>query len=277
MSAAEIPFERMFAMPAFEGLRVLRQHSDKQPKLSLPELLSLITKVELDSYALDLDAAAILNTLIDPALPNDGIHFYRGCMSAVLLQGQPEWLKVLTLGRSRFLKKLRRDEYSLFRQAELLDDEPDEVALSWWDQVQAAVRAVGDAQRQDRSRRAERLSLHMERKRLQELGISLKPIWMGLEDNTAGFDIQSYDPGSPAPTNRLIEVKSTIASPLRFILTRTEWEKAKSVGAAYWFHIRDLQPNPSVLYVRTVESVAPHVPGDSEKGKWKTVEIPVSI
>jgi hypothetical protein len=100
---------------------------------------------------------------------------------------------------------------------------------------------------------------------------------MGLEDNTAGYDILSYDPGSPVPTKRLIEVKSTIASPLRFILSRAEWQKAKGVGAAYSFHVWNMQPDPPVLYVKTVENVAPHIPGDFEKGKWKTVEIPVAI
>jgi hypothetical protein len=98
-----------------------------------------------------------------------------------------------------------------------------------------------------------------------------------LEDNTAGYDSLSYDPGVPAPINKLIEVKSTIASPLRFILTRGEWEKAKSIGDAYGFYIWNLGLNPPVLYVKTVTDVAPHIPADSEKGKWRTVEIPVGI
>ena len=87
----------------------------------------------------------------------------------------------------------------------------------------------------------------------------------------------SYDPGKPDPTNKLIEVKSTIASPLRFILTRREWDKAIEAGAAYCFHIWDLTQDPPVLHVRSVDSVAPHVPADVEKGKWRTLEIPVAI
>ncbi len=276
MIAADIPFERMFAMPAFEGLRVLRGYVDKQPKTPLPELVAIIAKVEPDAHALDLDAAAILNSIIDPTLPKHGVHFYRGCISAILLRQQPAWLKVLTQGRSRFLKELGRDEHSLFREAALLDEYPDDAALGWWDKVQGLVRLASDAQRLQRARRAERLSLESERKRLKELGIALKPVWMGLEDNTAGYDILSYDPGSPSPTNKLIEVKSTIASPLRFIVTRGEWEKAKSIGSAYWFHVWDLQPDPPILYERTITTVAPHIPADSEKGKWKTAEIPVS-
>jgi hypothetical protein len=277
MIAADIPFERVFSMPAFEGLRVLRLYKEKQPKLPLPDLIQLVAKVEPDAYSLDLDAATKLAVIVDPLLPSDGVPFYRGCISAVLLQHQPAWLRVLTLGRFRFLKKLGRDEYSLFRQAVLLDHEPDEIVVAWWDHVTGLVRLEGDKQKQERSRRAERLTYEGEKNRLRELGINLKPIWMGLEDHTAGFDILSYEPAIPVPVSKLIEVKSTIASPLRFILTRAEWDKAKSAGDAYCFHIWDMQREPPVLYVRTVDTVARHVPADSEKGKWKTVEIPVSI
>ncbi len=137
------------------------------------------------------------------------------------------------------MQKLGRDEYSLFRQAELLDDEPDDVVVAWWDRVTGQVRLESDQQRLERARRAERLTIDAEKKRLSELGIKLKPKWIGLDDNTAGYDVLSYDPGIPEPTNKLIEVKSTIASPLRFILTRGEWDKAKSIGSSYCFHIWD--------------------------------------
>lgn len=45
----------------------------------------------------------------------------------------------------------------------------------------------------------------------------------------------------------MIEVKSTIASPLRFIVSRNEWEQADKFGPAYLFHVWDMQKNPPVL------------------------------
>lgn len=186
-------------------------------------------------------------------------------------------LKVLTEGRSRFLHKLNRDEQSLFRQAALLDNLPDDIALKWWDQITGRVRLDGEQERLERSRRAERLTIEREKLRLKGVGIELEPIWMGLENNFAGFDVQSYEPGNPAPTNLLIEVKSTTASPLRFILTRNEWNKAKDVGKAYCFHIWDMRHDPPILHIRSVAQVTPHVPADSAKGKWKQVEIPIAI
>src|SRR5579863_1962561 len=96
MSPADIPFERLLSMPAFEGLRVLRVHKKAQPNLPWPELMGLVAKVEADAYALDLEAASRLLTSIDPNLPDDGVPFYRGCLSAVLLEHQPVWLRILT-------------------------------------------------------------------------------------------------------------------------------------------------------------------------------------
>lgn len=73
--------------------------------------------------------------------------------------------------------------------------------------------------------------------------------------------------------NRLIEVKSTIASPMRFRVTRNEWEQADKSGAAYSFHIWDMQKAPPILHTRAVEDVRPHIPSDNDAGTWKDVEI----
>lgn len=105
--------------------------------------------------------------------------------------------------------------------------------------------------------------------------IQKNPQWVAIEDNTAGYDVLSYDPGIVQPLNRLIEVKSTIASPLRFQLTRHEWEHACKFGPSYHFHIWDLQAPPYRLYERSAAEIAPHIPKDNEKGRWKLAEIPV--
>ena len=115
--------------------------------------------------------------------------------------------------------------------------------------------------------------VHYEVKRLVQLGMNMSPVWMSIEDNTAGYDIQSFDLGAEGPVTRLIEVKSTIASPLRFWLSRNEWEIAKKFGAAYFFHVWDMQ-GPQ-LHERTVVDIQPHIPSDNERGRWANVQIPV--
>jgi len=71
----------------------------------------------------------------------------------------------------------------------------------------------------------------------------------------------------------MIEVKSTVASPLRFIITRHEWDQASKIGSAYIFHVWDMAKAPPVLYERTSAQIASHIPADNEDGKWESVEI----
>jgi hypothetical protein len=88
-----------------------------------------------------------------------------------------------------------------------------------------------------------------------------------------GYDILSYDPGLPNPISRLIEVKSTIYSPLRFFITRNEWETAVKFGDRYFFHIWDLR-GPT-LYERTMRDIHPKIPTDNATGRWNNAQIPI--
>jgi hypothetical protein len=128
-----------------------------------------------------------------------------------------------------------------------------------------------------RARLAEQLTLSRERELLRKSGIDRPPRWMAIEDNTVGYDVLSYTNGQFGLLNKLIEVKSTIASPLRFHVSRNEWEQAKQFGEAFVFHVWDLQSDPPILHERTVLQVLMHIPTDNEKGRWSNVLIPVNI
>lgn len=276
-----LPFNRLFSMPAFEGLRILRIHVKRRPEELLGRLIEIVRSTEPYVASYDLDAAVFLHDLVPKDAPHTDAMFYRVCLGAVLLIELPEWAKLMTLGRGRFIKRLGSEEYrdvrSLFRQAGLLEEPPSADDVEWWDEIQAQVRLQHDAEKMRRAREAEQLSIKHERERLAKLGVLLEPRWMAVEDNTVGYDVLSYNPGQFGPLNKLIEVKSTIASPLRFFLTRNEWEQAKKFGGAYVFHVWNLQREPAVLYEKTVEQIAPHVPQDSQKGQWKTALIPVGV
>lgn len=117
---------------------------------------------------------------------------------------------------------------------------------------------------------------------MKSLGITEEPVWTAIEDNTAGYDVLSYEKNDFGLINKLIEVKSSMASPLRFFVSRNEWEQAVKFGDAYHFHIWDMkqtkpiQSNP-ILYERMAADIAPHIPNDNAKGKWKNAEIPLHI
>lgn len=276
-----LPFARLFSMPAFEGLRILRTHFQRRPEEQVCRLVEIVRNTEPYVTSYDLDAAIVLHDLVPKDTPHTGVMFYRVCLGAVLLKELPEWTKLITLGRGRFIKRLNSEEYrdvrSLFRQARLLDEPPLAGDVEWWDDIQAHVRFQSDGEKMRRARAAEQLSIDYERKRLAKLGLPLEPRWMAIEDNTAGYDVLSYNDGPFGPLNKLIEVKSTIASPVRFFLTRNEWEQANKFGKAYVFHVWDIQKQPVVLYEKTVEQIAPHVPQDNEKGQWKIALIPVGV
>ena len=263
-------------MSAFEALRILRIHQESNPEIALPELAQLIISVQADAGALDFEAAYVLAETISPDVSTgDGIRFYQHCIDGLILKERQIWAKIITLGRQKFTQKLSRDERQCFREAGLLLTPASLRIIAWWDRITGEVRLAADLLRIARSRRAERLTLDHETKRLRELGIDRDPIWIAIEDNTAGYDVISYDLGPIEPLNRLIEVKSTIASPLRFQLSRNEWNQACRFGERYHFHIWNLQTEPPQLFERTVADILPHVPTDNELGHWRIADIPV--
>jgi hypothetical protein len=268
-------------MPAFEGLRILRVYVDQQPGKAVGDLAALIHRVESDAPSYDLEAAVVLHEIVAKDAPYQGVGFYRKCLGSVLLVELPEWAKLVTLGRGRFIKRLKavefRDVRSLFRQAHLLDEPPEDDDIAWWDELQGHVRSQQSVETMKRARIAEQLTLNRERELLRKAGIDKPPRWMAIEDNTVGYDVLSYTKGEYGLLNKLVEVKSTIASPLRFYVSRNEWEQAQAFGEAFVFHVWNLQPNPPILHERTVDQVSPHIPHDNEKGEWKNVLIPINI
>ncbi len=270
-----VSFSRVFAMSAFEGLRTLRLNSVTYPNMDIVALSEFITRVDASSGAHDYEAAFALDPLvIARASPTQALDFYQECIEALIPAYRPVWVRTIPLGRSKFVQKLSRDEVQCFRSAGLLDEPPTIEIINWWDRVAARARLQADQEKMIRAREAERLSLEHETRRLARLGINSSPIWMSIEDNTAGYDIRSFDPGTDQPVARLIEVKSTIASPLRFFVSRNEWETALKYGPAYFFHVWDLR-GPQ-LHQRTVADILPHIPTDNEQGKWQNATIHIS-
>lgn len=273
---AFIATERVFALSAFEGVRLIRDYLGQQPDTPLDEILIIIEHVESDAPGLDLEAAAYLHSIVEEGCPLEGDVFYQACISAVVTKHQPNWCKAMKQGRMRFLDSLDTNERDVFVAAGIAKNPAPLGVVTWWDKVTGFARLLGDIEKMQQARAAERLSIDHEIARLAQLGINLIPEWKGLDDNFAGYDVLSYDVGTAGPISRMIEVKSTIASPLRFIVTRNEWNQALKIGYAYIFHIWDMAKTPPVLYERTSAQIAPHIPADNEDGKWKTAEIPLS-
>jgi hypothetical protein len=266
--------ERLFAMPAFEGLREIRRKLQETPESALSDIVAAIKLTEADALSLDLDASCELHEIV-AACELEGHGFYRHCIRAVVLSRFPIWVKTIRFGRQVFAAKLDPDNQTIFKNAGLLASPPSPDVVEWWDTIGHEVKLETDLEKMAQARVAEKLSWEFEKERLLGLGITTDPVWVGLDDNTAGYDVLSYELGVPKNINKLIEVKSTVASPLRFYVTRNEWNQALKSRDAYFFHVWDMQKDPAVLYIRTVAQVEPHIPTDNEKGKWANAEIPV--
>jgi len=271
-----ISTERVFSMSCFEGLRLYRKYKDIQPNISNEELIALIEKVEADGCSLDLAASAHLDSLIDDKCALEGMRFYQICIKAILLKHLPIWSKTMRSGRTRFVQALSRNDQDVFAAAGLMEYPPSTDVITWWDDVSGHARLILDQRKMKQGRAAELLTLEHERKRLNKLGITKEPKWPGLDDNYAGYDVLSYDLGEYGLKNRMIEVKSTSVSPLRFFVTRNEWKKAEKAVSSYYFHIWDMTKKLPVLYIRTVEEISDHIPTDNEKGVWTIAEIPIT-
>lgn len=264
-------------MSAFEGVRAIRIQLESTQEKNIETTIAVIKSTEADANTFDFEAAKVLLGIVDNSVPPYGRNFYQHCIHCVVLTQQPIWAKLMTLGRKRFVKKLDRDEQNIFREAGLLVEPPNDFVIDWWDSITGLIRLESDKLKLNQARQAEKLTLMYEAERLSKKNISVKPIWTAIEDNTAGYDILSYSKNEYGLINKLIEVKSTIASPLRFYLTRNEWNHAIKFGENYFFHIWDMQKNPPNLFIKTIDEIKPHIPVDSEKGVWKTAEIPVNL
>lgn len=273
--SAGISTERVFSLSAFEGVKLIRDYEVKLPGSSTAELIHAIEAHEGDGATLDLAAAAYLSAILDRNCVCVGEDFYRQCISAIVARHVPIWAKAMRQGRIRFLGSLSDDERDVFRAAGLSAANPSDEIVRWWDSVGGLSRHSIDAAKMAQGREAERMSLRLESERLASIGVSRKPEWKGLDDNFAGYDILSYEFGENGLVNKLIEVKSTSISPMRFIVTRNEWDQAAKAGSAYEFHIWNLAFNPPKLFVRTVAEIESHIPVDSGKGRWSTTSVPV--
>ena len=266
---AFISIERMFSLSALEGLRLIRKYSARQPKLKTLDIVPLIESLEVDGASFDLEASSYLNTLVDDKCPTDGKVFYQECIKAILIKHQPIWSKTMRVGRKRFVRGLDINDQDVFIAAGLMVDPPSADIVTWWDDITGHAKLISDLEKMRQARDAELLTIEYERMRLKNEGIERKVEWPGLDDNFAGYDVLSYEKSERGTiNNRMIEVKSTINSPLRFWITRNEWRQAKRADTAYLFHLWDMAKDPPNLHIRSVADIAPHIPSDNGKGEW---------
>ena len=258
----------MAAFLAFLRVRSLRA---EHPSFTDAELVETLERVSESASGLDFRGGLALLHGLDPSLnwsaAGDPLRLF--IFEWVKLV-QPRWLRFVPYGRERVRGALGRDQAQCFREARLFEETPDDEAIQFWDRVAALMRGVLDAEKMERGRLAERLSLEHERQRLDRLGIAREPSWVALEDNTLGYDILSYDfdpNGRLVP--RMIEVKSRRSDVI--FLTRNEWNNAFTAAQQSVIHVWEL-PQQRLREFHP-HDLAGSVPVDQGAGVWQNVRI----
>jgi hypothetical protein len=263
-------FDSLCRMPAFLGLLELQKARRGIPNASDAERVNVL-RSNYATASLDYDAATALENIV--GAPEDGSFelSLRIVLRKVILHFRPAWLVVVPEGRQLVAQATSRDTFQCLRVAGLYDAPAAPDAVAWWDDLASVARAASDAGKTTKGREGERLSFEREVRRLRELGIAAEPKWVSLDNNRLGYDILSYDIDARGTYSKLIEVKATTASPPRFFLTRTEWERAMASRAAYVLHLWVL-PEARLTEFRT-EDLLNHIPSDQGRGRWDLVHI----
>lgn len=269
---ATLASERLLSMSAFEAAFILRRFRTLNPTYGDEQLIESICSVRADFYPNDYQAGlAIERDIPADCDGSSDVEYFKAAIEALINHHEPLWVRLAPGGRDHVLRAVSTNGTQCFRNAGLLETPPSRVVSDWWDALAARVRSERDARLLEQGREAERLSLEFECARLKALGIAREPRWVSIEDNGAGYDILSYDPGTPEPVNKVIEVKSSTQEPPRIVITRGEWDAALEYGNTYVFHIWSAGAiNP---IERNVASMLQHIPVERGHGRWLKTEV----
>jgi len=265
--------DRLFSMSVFEAASTLRAFRRRNPALADPELVQMLRSVRATLHSMDYDAGLALERALPNDLPDEPEQFFRACVDHLVASRTPFWTRLAPGGRDQVMRAVEPNAAQCLRAAGLTEAPPSYATRLWWDKLATQIRADRDAALLAQGREAELWSFEREQKRLVSQGIKKEPVWAAIEDNSLGYDILSYDRGRDRITNKLIEVKSTSASPPRLILTRNEWETASAYGSALEFHL--WQVDTRELFVIAPDEMRRNVPDDRGTGRWLQVEVVV--
>ena len=261
------------------GLAVTRQQNN-YPECSSAEAIRLLQAGPAYVAYLDYDAAGVFADQFgwQVFIPDeDRQKELQSTLLNMALAHRPFWANMSIYGRDRIKRLINKNEFQCLEFAGLFASPPSLKVVEWWDTLSQAVRENVDHNKLELGRQGEMLTLNYEINRLKMIGLGdMMPLWKSIEDNTAGYDVMSYDFDHEGTVREVyIEVKASNAEPCRFFLTRGEWDIAIDKNAAYMFHLWNMSNEE--LNICAVEQVKAHIANDKGQGRWVTIELPFSI
>ncbi len=269
--------DQFFRISVLDGAFALVRHTSTYPALSLLEASKQLRTGPSHVASLDYERAQVAlerfgRALFDASQDRQGD--LRRVIYEIAVASRPFWALGAPFGRERSRQAMTEDTVQCFEYAGLLDDPPSQVAVEWWDGLAARFRNEGSERHREAGRQGEMLTLEYESQRLAQLGVTGRtPRWVAIEDNSAGYDVLSWERGDDGSLHELrIEAKAHSSFEARFFVSRNEWDIATLFSKSYVVYVWNLETKQlsRVLSVRELER---HIPTDNGSGKWDVVRV----
>lgn len=262
-------FTSLFRASAIEAAFALANQLTRYPEASIADAERQLRRGPAQLASLDYRRGLELFNLLGKQTFEQESN--KAALRQVLLElsrtEKPAWVYGAPSGRDWCRRSMDADTIQVFEYAKLF--ESDFGTTAWWDELAKIVRQADDESRLKAGREGERLTLAHEGEVLQATGIvDRAPRWIALEDNTRGFDIESWRRSPDGTIQPLwIEVKAHSGSSPRLFLTRREWNVAASARHWYIFHVWNLQTR--TLQTIGVDEMERSIPLDRGNGQWR--------
>lgn len=267
--------DALLRMSIIDAALEIVRHRNRYPSVTLEETIKRLRNGSSHLASLNYNGAIELAELVGWdafCLNKDRRCELRDTILCIGIRTKPLWAKFSTYGRNRVRQILNNDQEQCFRYADLFSTPADTVIIQWWDSLADNFRDESAKRNLSIGREGEILSLQYETERLRKAGINKEPIWMSIDDNSAGYDILSYDLDE---NNNIvdirIEVKASTSKPPRFIVTTNEWNTSLENPSIYQFHVWQLQSKH--LSILSCNDLRHHVPENKGIGKWLQTEL----
>ena len=181
----------------------------------------------------------------------------------------PAWARRIPYGRQEAFIFMTKDEQACFYEAGLMDENPGNTVIGWWDQISSFLRRIEEDRKIEIGRKGEQLTILYEQKRTGR-----DPQWISLDSNLSGYDVISQQTQDD-PSALLIEVKSSEKSiaTADFFVSVNEWHTASNTEN-YKFYLWCFYGGKKQLAIIQPRQLFQYIPTNNKSGKWQMVRIP---
>jgi len=255
-------------MSSLTALAKVYEVQSAQSMLTFEEACKVAKASSGDSFAHDYEGAQFLHRF-DSQEPSTvwSKEWIRGIIKELLISNSLPWKRAILKGRSHVIRHLTENERQVFQAADLCGDNPDYSVVLWWDELQNLQRT--ELEDSD-FREWELRSLNFENLRLEQLRCPHRAKWKSIDDNTCGYDIESFEMFDGEWIAIAIEVKSRYEQEIVFEMSRNECNQMVRMGERYRVHYWT-KPEGHLRIIQS-EYLIKNLPTDAQNSKWMSSE-----